>query len=52
MVKDYAQDQELQSAIRSYIQKETGDTVDIKEIAKMCDSCYFQVNELSKEKAA
>jgi hypothetical protein len=48
MVKNYAQDIELQDAIRSYVQKETGDTVTITEIGKMCDTCYFQVNELAK----
>jgi hypothetical protein len=51
LVKDYSEDQELQTAIRSYIEGETGDTVSVSEIGKMCDSCYFLVNEATKEKA-
>lgn len=50
LVKDYSEDQELQTAIRSYIQKETGDNVSVTEIGKMCDSCYFTVNEVTKQK--
>ena len=48
MVKDYAEDLELQDSIRTYIQKETGDTVSLSEIGKMCDTCYFRVNEATK----
>lgn len=47
MVKDYAEDVELQKAIQSYVHKETGDSVTVSEIGKMCDSCYFQVNDLA-----
>jgi hypothetical protein len=50
LVKDYAQDSELQTAIRSYIQGETGENVSVSEIGKMCDSCYFLVNEVTDQK--
>ncbi len=50
MVKDYAEDLELQAAIRAYIEKETGEKVEISDIAKMCDSCYFMVNDLAEQK--
>jgi hypothetical protein len=50
LVKDYSEDQELQTAIRSYVAGETGDTVSVLEIGKMCDSCYFLVNEVTKQK--
>ena len=51
LVKDYAEDQELQHSIRSYIAKETGDSVSLSEIGKMCDSCYFRVNEATGQQA-
>jgi hypothetical protein len=50
LVKDYSEDQELQAAIRSYIEQETGDKISVTEIGKMCDSCYFMVNDVTKEK--
>ncbi|MBX4188015.1 MAG: hypothetical protein KW793_02665 [Candidatus Doudnabacteria bacterium] len=50
MVKDYSEDFELQTAIRSYIEKETGETVNVNDIARLCDSCYFRVRDMSKDK--
>jgi hypothetical protein len=50
LVKDYSEDHELQTAIRNYIAGETGDTVSVSEIGKMCDSCYYLVNDVTKEK--
>ena len=50
MVKDYAEDTELQTAIRSYIHGETGETVSVTEIGKMCDSCYYMVSEVTSQK--
>lgn len=51
LVKDYSEDQELQTAIRTYIAGETGDNVSVTEIGKMCDSCYFLVNEVTNNRA-
>jgi protein-arginine kinase activator protein McsA len=45
MVKNYSEDLELQAALRSYIEKETGQSVDMSEIAHLCDSCYVTVSE-------
>jgi hypothetical protein len=50
MVKDYAEDFELQTALRDYVEKETGETVNVQDIAKLCDSCYFKVKDMSKGK--
>jgi hypothetical protein len=50
MVKDYSEDIELQKSIKDYVQKSTGDRVNIEEIAKLCDSCYYMVNDIANQK--
>lgn len=49
MVKDYSEDAELQKSIKDYVQQSTGESVNIAEIAKLCDSCYFMVNDMAAE---
>lgn len=48
MVKDYSEDVELQNSIKEYVQKATGERVNVSEIAKLCDSCYYMVNDMAK----
>lgn len=50
MVKDYSEDFELQTAIRDYVEKQTGEKVNVDDIARLCDSCYFSVQEMAKGK--
>lgn len=50
MIKDYSEDYELQTAIRNYVEKETGEKVNVDDIAKLCDSCYFMVQDLANKK--
>jgi|GEM_PF-2883753 len=50
MVKNYSEDFELQTALQSYIQKETGETINIADIAHLCDSCYVRINDSGKPK--
>jgi hypothetical protein len=50
MVKDYSEDFDLQTAIRDYVEKATGETVNVNDIAKLCDSCYFKVQDSLKNK--
>ncbi|HYC79626.1 MAG TPA: hypothetical protein VEC17_01210 [Candidatus Binatia bacterium] len=50
LVKDYSEDYDLQTAIRDYVEKETGETVNVSDIAKLCDSCYFKVQDTIKKK--
>lgn len=50
MVKDYSEDYELQTALRSYLEKSTGERVSVSDIARLCDSCYNMVsNNLEEE---
>jgi hypothetical protein len=50
LVKNYAEDFELQTAIRGYIEKQTGEQVNIDDIAHLCDSCYLAVKDMATEK--
>ena len=45
MVKDYSEDYELQKALRDYVEKTTGEKVNVVDIARLCDSCYTKVGE-------
>ncbi|HEV8601040.1 MAG TPA: hypothetical protein VGQ87_00380 [Patescibacteria group bacterium] len=45
MVKDYSDDYELQTALRNYLEKKTGERVNVVDIARLCDSCYAMVAE-------
>ena len=40
MVKNYAEDYELQTALRDYVEKTTGERINVGDIAHLCDSCY------------
>jgi hypothetical protein len=50
MVKNYADDFELQTALRNLIEKQTGDTINVTDIAHLCDSCYLSVSDMAKKK--
>jgi hypothetical protein len=50
MVKDYSEDFELQTSIRDYVEKTTGEQINVSDIARLCDSCYFKVQDMSKTK--
>lgn len=45
LVKDYSEDFELQTAIRNYVEKTTGERVNVSDIARLCDSCYTKVRD-------
>lgn len=49
LVKNYAEDFELQTALRHYLQKSTGDRVNVSDIAHLCDSCYEMVRSSHEE---
>lgn len=49
LVKDYAEDYDLQTALRSYIEKTTGERVNASDIARLCDSCYNMVSTEEEE---
>lgn len=49
MVKDYSEDYELQTALRDYIEKTTGERVNSADIARLCDSCYSKVRDMAPE---
>ena len=49
MVKNYAEDYELQTALRNYIEKTSGERVNVTDIARLCDSCYTKVNDYNDE---
>ena len=44
LVKDYSEDFDLQTALRSYMEKTTGERLSIADIARLCDSCYTMVS--------
>jgi hypothetical protein len=49
MVKNYAEDFELQTALRNYVEKTSGEKINVADIAHLCDSCYTKVNDTSEE---
>ena len=49
MVKNYSEDFDLQTAVRDYVQKTTGEKINVGDIAHLCDSCYGDVNTTQEE---
>ncbi|MBI2356417.1 MAG: hypothetical protein HYV13_04410 [Candidatus Doudnabacteria bacterium] len=49
LVKDYSEDFELQTALRNYIEKTSGDKVNITDIARLCDDCYGRVSQATED---
>lgn len=49
MTKDYSEDFELQTALRNYVEKTTGERVNVADIARLCDSCYNLVSNNVEE---
>ena len=49
LVKDYSEDFELQTSLRNYLEKQTGERVNVVDIARLCDSCYTMVGETTEE---
>ena len=49
MVKNYAEDFELQTALRDYVEKTTGERINVGDMAHLCDSCYGLVNSNQEE---
>lgn len=49
LVKDYSEDFELQTALRNYLEKTTGDNLSISDIARLCDDCYSRVSNTIEE---
>ncbi len=49
MVKNYAEDFELQTALRDYVQKTSGERINVGDIAHLCDLCYTKVNDTGEE---
>ncbi len=49
MVKNYSEDFELQTALRDYVQKTSGERINVGDVAHLCDSCYNLVNPGQEE---
>lgn len=49
MIKNYSEDFELQTSIRDYVEKTTGEKINVGDIAHLCDSCYTDVNSSPTE---
>ena len=49
MIRNYSEDFDLQTAIRNYVEKTTGDRVNVGDIAHLCDNCYGLVNQNEEE---
>ncbi len=49
MVKNYAEDYELQTALRNYVEKTSGEKINVGDIAHLCDDCYTKVGNGSEE---
>lgn len=49
MIKNYAEDFELQTSLRNYIEKTTGERLNVGDIAHLCDSCYTRVADHQEE---
>lgn len=49
LVKDYSDDYDLQTALRNYLEKTTGERVSVSDIARLCDSCYMRVKDNTEE---
>ena len=49
MIKNYSEDFELQTAIRDYVEKTSGERINVGDIAHLCDSCYGLVNSNQPE---
>ena len=49
LVKDYAEDFDLQTAIRNYLENTWGERLNVADIAKLCESCYDKVRNGSSE---
>ena len=46
MIKNYAEDFELQTALRDYVEKTSGERINVGDIAHLCDSCYTKINDI------
>jgi hypothetical protein len=49
LVKDYSEDYDLQTSLRNYVEKTSGEKINVADIAKLCDSCYTNVNVEDEE---
>ena len=49
MIKNYSEDFELQTSIRDYVEKTTGEKINVGDIAHLCDSCYGLVTDNHEE---
>ena len=49
LVKNYAEDYDLQTALRDYVEKATGERINVVDIAHLCDSCYAKVSDNSED---
>lgn len=43
LVKDYSSDYDLQTSLRNYLEKTSGDKLSVSDIAHLCDDCYSRV---------
>ncbi|MEO8065737.1 MAG: hypothetical protein ABI643_02685 [Candidatus Doudnabacteria bacterium] len=49
LVKNYAEDYELQTSLRNYVEKTSGERINVADIAQLCDSCYSKVKDSTEE---
>jgi hypothetical protein len=49
LVKNYEEDYELQTSLRDYIEKTTGERVNTADVALLCDSCYAKIQDMREE---
>ena len=45
LTQNYAEDFELQTSLRDYVEKTTGEKINVGDMAHLCDSCYGLVND-------
>ncbi len=43
-VKDYAENFELQTAVGDYLERISGESVNVADIARLCDDCCEKIN--------
>lgn len=45
LIKNYSEDYELQTSVRNYLEKTSGEQVNIADIARLCEACYDKVRD-------
>jgi len=48
-VRDYAEDFELQTQLRDYLEQISGEKVNVADVTRLCDDCYVKVHKNEDE---